>query len=242
MVQVDAFAHDRKGITSEVRVGHGVDQQVGLGVLVIADEFGKEVGGLGGQVELVFAYAGYALLDELLRVLDRVHELLNGGAGNVTAQARLVEPLIGELLARARRVERLGGEPLEVEDLNALLSQDVREAIVLRLGDLQKRDVIKKQAAEVVWGEIQKLLAGTMQQHLLEGADLTVDVESVGHGSSLLRTRYGSALLRKALQICLSYLSPMRTFWKLSLIYTIFFLFFRCGPSSRGTVPNRHKR
>ena len=184
MVQVDAPANDRERVAREVGVGHRIDQEVGLGLVIVADKVGQEVARLAGELELVLADAGDALLDEGLGVLDGVHELLDGGADMTATEAGLVKPLLGELLAGACGIEGLGDELLEIEDLDALLAQDLRKAVVLLLRDLEEGHVVKEQTAELVRRQVQEFLTGTVKTDLLQGANLAVDIKPVSHGSS----------------------------------------------------------
>ncbi len=189
VVQVDATADDRERVAREVRVGHRVDEEVGLAILIGTDELGQGAAGVNGQVDLVLAETGDALVDEGLGVLDGVHVLLDSRAGLLALQAGLVQPLLRELLAGTCSVEGLGNEVLDVEDLNALLAEQLGELVVLGLSNLQEGDVVEQKALEVIRGEVQKLLARTVKADLLQGANLTVDVESVSHVLPLLSRR-----------------------------------------------------
>lgn len=189
VVQVDATADNGKRVAGEVRVGHRVDEKIGLAVLVCANELGQGAAGPHGQVDLVLAQTGDALVDEGLGVLDGVHVLLDGGTSLLALEAGLVEPLLRELLAGTGRVESLGNELLDVENLDALLAEQLRKLVVLGLCDLQEGNVVEQKALKVVRGEVQELLAGAVKANLLQGTDLAVDVESVSHVLPLLSRR-----------------------------------------------------
>ena len=180
VMQHDALADDRKRVTGEVGVGHRVDEQVGLGVLILADEVRKQRGACGGQVELVLAQAGDRLVDELLGVADGVQVLLHGSKHVLATKARFLQPLLGVLLASTRLgVKRLGAELLEVQNLNALLTKNLGKAIVLLLRNLEEGDVVEEQAPQIVRSQVEELLTRTMEQDLLQGADFAVDIKSV---------------------------------------------------------------
>ena len=49
---------------------------------------------------------------------------------------------------------------------------------MLFLSNLQERDVVEQQLLERVRGEVQKLLAGTVQEHLLQRLDFAFDVHA----------------------------------------------------------------
>ena len=189
MVQVHATADDRKRVAGEVGVRHRVDEKVGLAVLVGAHELGQGAAGPDGQVDLVLAETGDALVDEGLGVLDGIHVLLDGGTSLLALEARLGEPLLRELLTGASGIECLGNELLKVKNLDALLTKQLGELVVLGLCDLQEGDVVEQKALKIVRGKVQELLAGAVKANLLQGTDLAVDVESVSHVLPLLSRR-----------------------------------------------------
>ena len=101
----------------------------------------------------------------------------------LAADAGLGDVLVGELGAGAGDlVEHLGDEVLEVEDLHALVPQDLGEGVVLLLRDLQERDVVEQEPLELVGRQVEELVAGTVQADLPELADLGRHVQTFRHG------------------------------------------------------------
>ena len=101
----------------------------------------------------------------------------------LAADARLGDVLVGELGAGAGDlVEHLRDEVLEIEDLDALVPQDLGEGVVLLLCDLQERDVVEQEPLELVGRQVEELVAGTVQADLPELADLGRHVQTFRHG------------------------------------------------------------
>ena len=85
--------------------------------------------------------------------------------------------------ARARGPGRTPrDEVLEIEDLHALVPQDLGEGVVLLLRDLQERDVVEQESLELVGRQVEELVAGTVQADLPELADLGRHVQTFRHG------------------------------------------------------------
>ena len=106
---------------------------------------------------------------------------------HISADARLVDPLIEELLAQlGLGVQNLGHEVLQVHDLDTLAAKDVREGVMLFLGHGKERDVVEQQLFQGVRGEVQQLVAGAVKDDLLEIADLAFDVYSLHRSSPIL--------------------------------------------------------
>ncbi len=188
-VEVDALADDRERVAGEVEVGHRVDDQVGLGLGVDQGVEGR--GRREGHVDLGLGHAGHGLLDELEVVLDGVQLLADDLRHVLAADAGLGDVLVGELGAGAGDlVEHLGDEVLEVEDLHALVPQDLGEGVVLLLRDLQERDVVEQESLELVGRQVEELVAGTVQADAAQAANLARDAER-GAGRGRLRGRLG---------------------------------------------------
>ena len=101
----------------------------------------------------------------------------------LAADACLGDVVVGELGAGAGDlVEHLGDEVLEIEDLHALVPQDLGEGVVLLLRDLQERDVVEQESLELVGRQVEELVAGTVQADLPELADLGRHVQTFRHG------------------------------------------------------------
>ncbi len=153
------------------RLGLGVDQGV------------EGRGRREGHVDLGLGHAGHGLLDELEVVLDGVQLLADDLRHVLAADAGLGDVLVGELGAGAGDlVEHLGDEVLEIEDLHALVPQDLGEGVVLLLRDLQERDVVEQESLELVGRQVEELVAGTVQADLPELADLGRHVQTFRHG------------------------------------------------------------
>ena len=96
---------------------------------------------------------------------------------HISADARLVDPLIEELLAQlGLGVQNLGHEVLQINHFHALAAKDVREGVVLLLGHGEERDVVEQELLKRIGGEVQQLVAGAVKDDLLEVADFALDV------------------------------------------------------------------
>ena len=122
----------------------------------------------------------HGLQDEVLGVgVVLLHVIEDDLAITLGLDAGLVDPLQQELLAQLGiGGQNLGSQVLQVHDLHAVVAQGLCEGVVLLLGNLQERDVVEQQLLECVRGEVQQLLAGAVQQHLLERLDLAFDVHA----------------------------------------------------------------
>ena len=182
----DAVADHGERVAGEVEVGHGVDDHLVVG----GDQVDQRAGVHG--LELREAHAGHGLLHQRLGLgVVAQQQVGDLGAPVVGVDAGLGEPLLEEGVAQGLvGADDLGHEVLEVDHLGAAAAQGVGERVVLLLRHLQERDVVEQQALQGVGGEVEKLVARSVQQHLLQGADLASDVYS-GHSGppfSLNRT------------------------------------------------------
>ena len=135
-----AVADHRERVAGEVEVRHGGDDHLGgLGdevherVRLVRVQLGEvdALHRLEHEVEVVGIVVVEVVVDDLLVALG--------------ADARLLDELLEELLAQLGvLVEHLGHEPLEVDDLHAVVAKGLGEGVVLLLGHLQKRDVVEQ--------------------------------------------------------------------------------------------------
>ena len=203
VVAVDGLVAD--GLTTARLQGHGVDrdpavepgrrvageEQVGQGGDDERPLQGGQVGGgeqvapLGGAEALAQLGAGDAAQEHLGEVgvgqgLEVVDEQLGGGdADDVGADG-----LVQDQPAGLGDGQDLGEQLAEVVDDDALGAQDRGEGVVLGLGPGDVEGVVEEQGVGVDGGQAGDLTAGTVDDHLAQGAGLGVDSPSaLGHGN-----------------------------------------------------------
>ena len=174
-VDAHAVADHVERIAGEVQVRHRGAHEL----RAVGHHVHEQVGVLLRQ--LLQVDTGHGLHDHVLGAgVLAIDVVLDDLGVQVGADARLVDPLVEELLAQGRvGVQGLGPKVLQIDDLHALLAQNAREGVVLGLSDLQERDVVEQQLLQRVRGEIQKLVPRAMKDNLLEVADLALDVYSL---------------------------------------------------------------
>ena len=181
LVQQYAGAHAGEGIAGEVQVGHGSHHQI----VQRGNQILKGVGeGLGAHLFEGDALHGLFHKGLALEiVIEILHTLVLPAAGPNVA---LHQPLVQEGLLNLRmQAQYLGHQVLQIDHLHAVVPEDLGEGVMLLLGHRQEGDVIKEQLRELIRSQIQKLPAGTMEQHLLQGLDLA-SYANTFHGSSFL--------------------------------------------------------
>ena len=147
-----------------------------------------------GQVDLIGTHAGDGLLDKLEGVVDVLQALAHG-----LAHAGPVYAALGHIVANERLTrhgvcsQRLRHELIEVEHLDTFVTKHLGKAVVLCLGGLQKRDVIKEEAADVVRRKVEKLVTRTVEHDLAKLANLRANVETRCH--RILRNAFVSISL-----------------------------------------------
>ena len=193
-VEAHARANDREGVAREVDVGDRVHKD---GILVSSARL-HHVGKRGilnrGKVHLVGAHAGDGLLDKFAGVIDGLQALADGLAHTRPVNAALGHVVANERLARHGVCsQRLCYELIEVEHLDALIAKHLGKAVVLCLGCLQERDVIKEEATDVVGREVEKLVTRPVEHDLAKLANLRANVETRCH--RILRNAFVSISL-----------------------------------------------
>ena len=94
-----------------------------------------------------------------------------------------IEANFDALEARVREMVR--GYEGVVYDLDALVAQGLGERVVLRLGVLQKRDVLEQQPLELARRKIEQLVARPVQADLPQLPDLVRDMKTLRHRPTL---------------------------------------------------------
>ena len=157
-----------EGVPGEIQVGHGVDEE---GIVV------------GPEAEVIRQLPGFeapyvALADP---GHHGVHQLppLHGGEivpqdlpNSVVLQARLVQELLRQLLAELQGGDGFLHQVPEVHHLRPVVPQALGEGVVLRLGHLQVRDVVKQQPLQIFRHQVFQLPARTVEHHLPKPSDL----------------------------------------------------------------------
>ena len=129
--------------------------------------------------------------DEVLRqrlpveILEEAADRIDEGRAEDLGGADPVE----DELASGRQFEGLGQQLAVVVDPHPLVPQGLGEGIVLLLGLGRPHHVVEEQLADVVGGQPGQLEPGSVEDGLVELADLGVDVERHGLVSSGLRRR-----------------------------------------------------
>ena len=100
----------------------------------------------------------------------------------------LGEPLIKEgLRLLGMELEDFRHQVFEIHDLGAVAAQDLREGIVLLLGDLEERDIVKEKLRKTVRRQMKKFTAGTVKKHFFQRLDLAANANTF-HDLNLLHT------------------------------------------------------
>ena len=194
VVEAHTRTNDREGVARKVDVGNGIHQDGVLVSTACLHHVGKRGILNRGKVHLVCAHAGDGLLDKLAGVVYGLQTLAHGLAHTRPVNAALGHVVADERLAR-RGVcsQRLCHELIEVEHLDALIAKHLGKAVVLCLGCLQKRDVIKEEATDVVGREVEKLVTRPVEHDLAKLANLRANVETRCH--RILRNAFVSISL-----------------------------------------------
>ena len=162
-VQEHAGADGRERVAGEVEVRHRVDDEV----VSRGDHILQGVS--GSAAHFLERDALHGLFDKslALEIADEVIiQLILPAAGLYVA---LGQPLIYKGLDDLGvELEDLGHEVLKVDDLGAVIAENLSESVMLLLCDLQKRDIIEKKLRQTIGRKIEKLAAGTMKKHFFQ--------------------------------------------------------------------------
>ena len=179
-VHGSALAHDSQGITGEIRGGHGEEDHV-VALQLIAVQAGKRAADMR-DLEVAHIQSAHGSKDKLLVVLNRIKLLDNGLAKGRVGDAGLTHELRHELCASALDfVKRLSEQLFHIDDLGASAAKKVGKLIVLFLGIVQIERVVNPNAVEILRLHVYKIHTGAMDAHLLEGANLAMNVQSFVH-------------------------------------------------------------
>ena len=83
------------------------------------------------------------------------------------------------------QLQDVGHQVLEVNNLGAVVTQDLRKRVMLLLSNFQEGNIIKQQLWETVRGQVQKFFARAVKKYFLKGVDLTSNTDAF-HGSTFL--------------------------------------------------------
>jgi len=89
------------------------------------------------------------------------------------------EPLVKEGLHQFRmQLQNFGHQVLQVDNLDAVVVQNLCECIVFLLRDLQVRNVVEQKFLQCVRRQIQQFIAGSVQQDFLQRLDLAFNANA----------------------------------------------------------------
>jgi len=71
-----------------------------------------------------------------------------------------------------------------------IAAQDLRESVVLLLGDLEERDIVKEKLRQTVRRQMKKFTAGTVKKHFFQRLDLAANANTF-HDLNLLHSVIG---------------------------------------------------
>ena len=181
LVQEHAGAHGSKGIAGEVQVGHGIDDQVISGGNHILQ------GVCGNLVaHLLQGDAFHGLFDQGLALEVAAQIVVQLVLPLLGLDVALRQPLIQEGLDQlGMQLQDVGHQVLKVNNLGAVVTQDLRERVMLLLGNFQEGNIIKQQLRKTVRGQVQKFFARAVKKYFLKGVDLTSNTDAF-HGSTFL--------------------------------------------------------
>ena len=196
LVQEHAGADRRERVAGEVEVGHRVDDQI----VRRGDEILQRI--RRSTAHLLERDALHGLFHErlALEVLNQIVVVLI--LPLLRFDVALGQPLIQKRLDKARmQPQHVGHEVLQINDLDAVVTQDLRKRVMLLLCDLQEGNVVKQQLAQTVRRQMQQLTARTMQKNFFQRVDLASNTNTFhsssnhvlsysGPASALWRCRY----------------------------------------------------
>ena len=182
LMQEHAGADGRERVAGEVEVGHRIDDQI----IRRSDQILQGIS--GSAAHFLERDAFHRLFDERLafKIADEVLiELVLPAAGLDVA---LGEPLIKEgLRLLGMELENFRHQVFEIHDLGAVAAQDLREGIMLLLGDLEERDIVKEKLRKTVRRQMKKFTAGTVKKHFFQRLDLAANANTF-HDLNLLHS------------------------------------------------------
>jgi hypothetical protein len=170
-------AHPERGVAGEQQVGQRVDDEVEPVHQLIDQATGAARAGL----DLLVRQPRHQHLAQLART--EVGQVGGDPLAEGVAEPRIVQHSGGQRLPRGRHGQRLIQEFAQVEHLDAVPAQGVREGVVLLLRPAHPGDAVEQQGVVVAGGQPRELGTRPVQHDRGEPADFAVDV--VGHGSSL---------------------------------------------------------
>ena len=181
LVQEHAGAHGSEGIAGEVQVGHGIhDQVISGGDHILQGVSGNLV------AHLLQGDAFHGLLDQGLALEVAAQVVVQLVLPFLGLDVALRQPLIQEGLDQfGMQLQDVGHQVLEVNNLGAVVTQDLRKRVMLLLSNFQEGNIIKQQLWETVRGQVQKFFARAVKKYFLKGVDLTSNTDAF-HGSTFL--------------------------------------------------------
>ena len=187
LMQEHAGADGRERVAGEVEVGHRIDDQI----IRRSDQILQGIS--GSAAHFLERDAFHRLFDERLafEIADEVLiELVLPAAGLDVA---LGEPLIKEgLRLLGMEFEDFRHQVFEIHDLGAVAAQDLREGIMLLLGDLEERDIVKEKLRKTVRRQMKKFTAGTVKKYFFQRLNLAANANTF-HDLNLLHSVFGCA-------------------------------------------------
>ena len=161
LVETDAFADAGKGIPGKIKIRDRVQDKAAVGLYQVHQRTSSAAG------KLRYRDAGHGLKDHVFLILDPhqiIIEFIRKVHGLVAA---LCDKLPDETALGLRVVlQHVCHQVLQIKDLHAMIFHEPGKMIVLPLGHLQKRNIIKEQPLQLARHQVFQFLAGPVQHNL----------------------------------------------------------------------------
>ena len=175
-VDAHARADAGKRVTREIQVGHGLDHKAAVATHLVHQRVLHLVR-VTGQVLQVDALHGFQ--HQLLAGRDAVQVVIDDVVVLCRTDAGLLDELTQELLPDlSADVKHLGHQVLEINHLNTIVTQHLREGIMFLLGHFQIGNIVKQQFLKRVGCQVEQFTSGTVQQNLLQRLYLTSNMNT----------------------------------------------------------------
>ncbi len=176
-VNGESICHRGRGVAREVQVRHRVQ----IEKVAVVDQVAQRIG--VAHLDLILTDAGLDALDHLhdgLFAQILVERVIHGLRGD----AAFLEDLAQEAVAQLVVFQDLRQQVVQVVDFHAPVAEHLRKVVMLLLRDLQIRNIVEEQAAELLRHEVLQFAARTVKHDLLQFADFRRNMNERFHHNS----------------------------------------------------------
>ena len=180
--------HRRQRIAREIRTRHGEEQGlVRSDGIAVHDRKRSST----RKVEVLEIQPAHRREHELVVIAHRIQALTHRLGNRRVGDIALRKERVGERRTNGRiGIHGFSHELLHIEDLGSLAAKNIGERIVLLLSVLKIEAVVNPDALEVLCFQVHQILAGTMNNNLLQRTNFAVNAYPLAHAfPSFLRHR-----------------------------------------------------